>query len=186
MSPVIPTELQELISSAKVTASFVVDGSGSSIGPGGNSSGLGNKTDLALLRYIRSEAEIVLTSGRTARADSISMPKTADLAIFTAAGVESLALHPSDNQKLFVFGPERAKSFPEALEVVRGFGYQEIQLEFGETGFASVLDEINLCVVSGKSASGVRLFLQRHTIRQTDWFELEDLFVAVGAGRGKA
>lgn len=186
MSPVIPTELQELIAAAKVTASFVVDGTGSSIGPAGNSSGLGNKTDLALLKSIRSNAEVVVTSGGTARADNISMPKTADLAIFTAVGVEALALVPAENQKLFVFGPEKAKDFVEALETVRDFGYRNIQVEFGETGFASVLNRIDLCIISGRSASGVQLFLQNHSILQTGWFVLEDLFVAVGAGRGKA
>ena len=185
MSPAIPSELQELIAAAHITSSLVVDESGSSIGPSGNSSGLGNKTDLALLRYIRSESEIVLTSGGTARADNISMPKTADLAIFTSVGVDSLSLVPASGQRLFILGPEKATSFREALDAVRSLGYKNIQVEFGETGFASALDEIDLCVISGRRARGVQLFLDHHALAKIAWFELEDLFVALAAGRGK-
>ena len=186
MFPALPPELIELISKADITSSFVVDSAGSTLGTSGNSSGLGNRTDLSLLRLIRAQSEVVLTSGKTARADKISMPKSADLAIFTKTGVDSLELVPRDDQQLILIGSEQAAGFPEALEFLKELGYRHIQVEFGEAGFESLRGQIELCVISGMAASGVELFLQKHGISQSAWFELEDLFVALGSGRGKA
>lgn len=186
MFPVLPPELRQLISQADITASFVVDASGSTLGASGNSSGLGNKTDLSLLRFIRAQSEVVLTSGKTARSDQISMPKSADLAIYTKTGVEFLELEPKDDQQLILISSENASGFPEALAYLKSLGYRHIQIEFGEAGFSTLVAQIELCVVSGKAASGVELFLQKHGISQSAWFELEDLFVVLGSGRGKA
>lgn len=185
MFPALPLELQELISEAEVTASFVVDATGSTIGASGNSSGLGNDTDLSLLRFIRAQSEVVLTSGKTARADQISMPRSADLAVFTRTSVEFLGLSPKKDQQLILIGTEQAAGFPEALGFLKSLGYRNIQVEFGVTGFTSVLGQIDLCVISGKVAFGVEAFLKQHGIRQTAWFELDNLFVALGSGRGK-
>lgn len=183
--PALPVELKAIIAAAHVTTSFVVDERGSSVGKSGNSAGLGNKTDLALLRYIRSQSEIVLTSGRTARADQISMPKTADLAIFTSVGIETLNLAPSEDQALVLIGPEQASDYPAALEHLKLLGYLNIQVEFGESGLASVLSRIQLCVISSRMPAGVELFMHRHGIAKTAYFVLDDLVIAVGSGRGK-
>jgi hypothetical protein len=185
LSSALPLELQELISGAAITTSFVVDATGSPVGPSGNSSGIGNKTDLSLLRHVRAHSEIVLTSGKTARADSISMPKTAHLAILTAAGVDSLALKPTSDQRLILIGPHQAAGYSEALAFLKTLGYSSIQVEFGVTGLNAILEELDLCVISGRDSTGVKLFLEEHAINQSAWFELEDLFVALGSGRGK-
>lgn len=163
----------------------MVDAGGSTVGKDGNSTGLGNQTDLRLLGYIRSQSEVVLTSGRTARADNIKMPRTADLAILSAAGVESLTLEPKPNQRLVLLGPEQAGSYVEALSSLRNLGYQNIQLEFGVSGLAALLSEIDCCVISGRAETGVKLFQEQYGIIQSACFELEDLFVAVGSGRGR-
>lgn len=163
----------------------MVSAEGSSVGDAGNSTGLGNQTDLRLLGFIRSQSEVVLTSGKTARADNITMPRTADLAILTATGVESLGLDPKSNQRLMIIGPEQASGYREALMSLRELGYRNIQVEFGVGGLEAVLDEVDCCVISGRVATGVALFQEMHGISQNAWFELEDLFVAVGSGRGR-
>ncbi len=181
----LPPELQALISVAKLTTCLVVDKHGSSVNAFGNSAGIGNESDLALLRFIRAQSEIVLTSGKTARADDIRMPRAADLAIFTAAGVQSLRLEPKGDQSLVLIGSEQATNYLEALSHIRNLGYQNIQIEFGISGLSEVLQEIDVCVISGQDRAGVELFLEQQQIIPSQWFELKDLFVAVGSGRGK-
>jgi hypothetical protein len=113
------------------------------------------------------------------------MPKTAHLAILTAAGVDSLALKPTGDQRLVLIGPHQAAGYSEALAFVKTLGYSSIQVEFGVTGLNAILEELDLCVISGRDSTGVKLFLEEHAINQSAWFELEDLFVALGSGRGK-
>lgn len=185
LSQSLPIELLELINRAKITASFVVDKNGLTVNELGNSSGLGNATDLALLRALRANAEVVFTSGLTARADSYRMPKTADLAIFTRAGVDNLELDPAEGKKLSLIGPDRAASYSEALEELRRLGYRKIQLEFGLMGFAELLKQIDLFLISGLESMGVNAFLQTNGLSASQTFSLSDLTIAVGSGRGK-
>lgn len=175
MSP--PTELQALISQSSITASFVVGQVGEVAGPEQNSSGLSNQTDRQLLRAIRSNAEIVLTSGKTARLEHYKMPRTADLAIFTTHGISELELVPKAGQELVVIGPDKAKNYRQAFDYLKLLGYKRIQLEFGPAGFEALRDLVDLTVVSGISVSGVSKFASDHQLTPRREFHLENLVV---------
>lgn len=181
----LPARLQELIDASSITTSFVVDSQGKSVNEMGNSSGIGNQTDMLLLRTLRAHAQIVLTSGLTARADSYKMPRVADLAIFTQAGVSGLQLKPKPNQQLHLINQHMASSYLAALQHLLAIGYRRIHVEFGETGLAELLDQIELCVISSRNTQGPKRFLTAAGILEIASFSLPDLYIAVGSGRGK-
>lgn len=180
----LPARLHELIQASSVTTSFVVDPQGQSINGTGNSEGIGNQTDKMLLRALRANAEIVLTSGLTARADHYKMPRTADLAIFTGAGVASLELNPKPGQNLVLVDGQLASNYQSALQHLVNLGYRRIHVEFGVRGLLEILDNIELCVISSRDIAGPTAFMSTTGITQTDSFSLPDLFIAVGSGRG--
>lgn len=181
----LPAKLQDLIEGSSITTSFVVDPQGKSINETGNSAGIGNQTDMLLLRALRANAQIVLTSGLTARADRYRMPRTADLAIFTRAGVASLELNPKPGQNLVLIDGQHAPNYLSALQHLGTLGYQRIHVEFGVRGLMEILGHIELCVISSRDIAGPTAFLNATGITQTESFSLSDLFIAVGSGRGR-
>lgn len=181
-----PAELLEQISNASITTSFVVDGNGNFVNDQGTSRGLGNKTDLALLGVLRRNSEVVLTSGLTARNDGYVMPKTADLAIFTVQGVADLHLQEKPGQRFHLIGPPKANSYLEALDETVKLGYQKIQLEFGPKGLNALRDQIDLIVLSGIEARGVRKFAEANNLEISETYNLPDLVIALVFGRGRS
>lgn len=172
----LPTELSELISASQITSSFVVNQRGLVVNDDGSSLGIGNDSDKTLLRALRANAEIVLTSGRTARADRYRMPKTADLAILTKHGVEELDLTPKDGQKLLVLS-SAVGGFSGAIEHLQNLGYNNIHVEYGPTGFIETRDQIQLLTLSGTSEDGIKLFAAHHNLFPRARFELTELVV---------
>jgi hypothetical protein len=170
---------------ARTTASFVVDPLGSVVTEAGSSKGLGNESDLRILKTLRQHAEVVLTSGLTARIERYRMPAAADLAIFTEAGISDLALAPKPGQHLVILSPPDIPSYESALERLLS-SYSTVHVEFGPQGFREVLGRIDLVVVSGKSASGVREFVESFDLVPESMFELPELFVTLAVGRGRA
>ena len=180
----LPAELDDLIRGSRTSTSFVVDDDGGIANTSGSSSGIGNQTDKKLLSALRANAQVVLTSGKTARLDRYRMPKTADLAIFTNAGVGALELKPAAPQRLSVFGSEVATDFKGALDYTRSLGYDRVHVEFGLTGFLNILTELDLVLISCVSNSGPQAFFRRHGLTPTDRFELDDLNVWALSQRG--
>jgi hypothetical protein len=179
----LPADLLDRISKARITTSFVVDDSGGFVNELGNSRGIGNQTDLELLRALRANAEVVLTSGLTARNESYRMPRHADLAIFTSAGVQGLDLKPRAGQKLQILSPPQVNSYQEALRALAS-RYQSIHIEFGPTGVLAISPEIGLFVISGRKRSGIDAFIKELDLVPGETFELPDLFVTLALGRG--
>lgn len=173
----LPAELQNLISSSRITTSFVVDYEGDVVNQSGSSIGIGNLTDRKLLSALRASAQVVLTSGKTARLDNYRMPKKADLAVFTDTGVEEVDLRPVSTQRLTVFGSEVATDFKAALKHIQSLGYDRVQVEFGPTGFQQILPELDLVLISSVSNSGPKAFYKRYGLMPTERFDLEDLSV---------
>ena len=168
-----------------MTSSFVVDSAGKATNEQGNSKGLGNSSDLFLLKTLRRHAQVVLTSGLTARVENYRMPATADLAIFTQRGVGELGLEPKTNQRLLILTPPTVSSYEEALEVLLN-SYSRVHVEFGPTGVREILRRLDLVAVSGKNREGVAKFVSGIGLDVLEQFELPELFVTFGVGRGKA
>jgi hypothetical protein len=180
---ILPTSLLDQFEAARVTTSFVVDAAGASINSSGNSKGLGNETDLELLRALRAQAEVVLTSGLTARLENYRMPRHADLAIFTRAGVRGLDLKPRAGQKLQLLTPPVINSYQAALDTVNQ-KYQSVHVEFGLTGVKELAKSIDLFVISSQHPGGAALFLDELQVPGVEEFELSGLFITLALGRG--
>lgn len=148
----------------------------------GDSKGLGNATDLELLKTLRANCEIVLTSGLTARVENYRMPKHADLAIFTKRGVSNLGLKPKAGQTLQILTPPLVSSYLEALLVLKT-KYESIHVEFGPTGAMAIRDQVDLFVVSSVHDDGASEFLRAHALIPAESFMTEDLFITVAVGR---
>lgn len=157
----------------------MVGSQGEVANPEGGSSGIGNTTDKKLLGALRANAEIVLTSGKTARLERYRMPKSADLAIFTNQGVEELCLTPSPPQQLIVFGQEHAVSFSDAIDYLKTIGYQRIHLEFGPTGYVSCTSRIEKTFLSSIGRVGLERFCKVFGLSPEQEFDLGDLIVWV-------
>lgn len=178
----LPASLIQEISSAAITCSFVVGPDGEIASASGNSKGLGNDTDLELLKTLRSHAEVVLTSGLTARLENYRMPKHADLAIFTHRGVAGLNLKPKAGQKLHILTPPTFQSYHAALSALTD-RYQSIHIEFGPQGANELRDQIDLFVISGQSADGPKKFCEALQLSEIKQYSQPDLFITLATGR---
>lgn len=179
----LPAQLIEHITKARITCSFVVGEAGQVVDEQGGSKGLGNQTDLELLRALRSNAEVVLTSGLTARVEEYRMPRHADLAIFTQRGVAGLNLKPKAGQKLQVLTPPLVNSYQDAINALKT-RYGRIHVEFGPTGARSIKNEIELFVISSTYEVGPAKFLEELGLVETASFLAPELFITVAVGRG--
>ena len=154
----------------------MVNDAGAVANEAGTSAGIGNSTDKDLLAALRSHSEIVLTSGKTARADRYRMPKTADLAVLTRSGIDELQLEPKPGQRLIILG-DQATSYLSALDQLKDLGYRNVHVEYGPTGFRQVRRDLDLTLISGVSEGGIATFAEAHSLTQLDHFELDDLVV---------
>jgi hypothetical protein len=179
----LPRELLDQIVKATITCSFVVGDKGQVMSASGDSKGLGNPADLELLKTLRANCEIVLTSGLTARVENYRMPKHADLAIFTKHGVSNLGLKPKAGQKLQLLTPPLVKSYFEALLALKT-KYEAIHVEFGPTGAMAVRNQVDLFVVSSIHEQGAAAFLEALDLSPLTSFLTEDLFITTAVGRG--
>jgi riboflavin biosynthesis pyrimidine reductase len=65
---------------------FAIDQNGASFGVSGNSSDVSTALDRVLLGKLRSQADVIVTSGKTARIEKYKSSKYAPIAIFTKTG----------------------------------------------------------------------------------------------------
>lgn len=185
LSPSFDPILISAINASSITSSFVVDYTGSSVNQVGNSKGIGNETDLELLKALRAKSEVVLTSGLTARVEGYKMPRHADLAIFTAKGVSQLGLKPRAGQKLQILSPPLITNYLDSLHALKT-QYQNIHVEFGPVGAMAIRSEIDLFVLSSKTRQGIEIFAEKLDLSPSVTFDLPDLVITLAAGRGKA
>lgn len=148
-------------------ANFVIDEGGASFGASGDSSDVSNHVDRLLLGKLRSLADVIVTSGKTARAERYKSSKHAPIAIFTRTGdldsvpavqgtqyFTPLVLAPtpllnqveaelSDVDARFIgFGSsEPTRAWPRKIaEVLHHEGYQSPILESGISSMRAFLD----------------------------------------------
>ncbi len=171
------------LSPGLVTASLVVSDQGLAWSAEGNSRGLGNETDLTLLKWFRSRAQVVLTSGLTAELENYKLPSKARLAILT----NSERHYPNlvQHKDKIVWLSEM--DYSDAIEALRAMGFSSVHTEFGPTGFCELASLVDVdAFLSSKSQEGLLTFVNEQDLVIETQTELEELVIARVSGRGKA
>ena len=166
-----------------VTASLVVSPTGSAVSTNGTSRGLGNETDLALLKWFRARSQIVLTSGKTAELENYRYPSRTELAILSRSQRNYDSLAKDREKVLFLSGVE---TYLQAIDELTNLGFQRIHCEFGPSGFVDLVNEGKVDgFVSSVEASGIERFAQLHNLSAAKLHLVaDDLVVGQLLGRG--
>lgn len=164
-----------MVSGFAVTASLVCDESGNTISSEGSSSGLGNNTDLALLVAMRRQAQVIVTSGRTLRADNYRFPKSADLAVLTNQQVDIVA---PEGQKLIV----SSSGYEQLIQQLSHSGYTRMHVEYGVSGIMELIarNVLDALLLSSKQLSGIQVLSKELKVSPII-IELDDLYVGLVA-----
>jgi riboflavin biosynthesis pyrimidine reductase len=104
-----------------VRLNMIVGAHGEFVDETGSSKGLSNELDRKLIGHLRRRSDVVVTGGNTARAEEYSVPSHCALAVISSS---------------FELTDERYIRLPnpaEALETLRGKGFERILLETGPT-----------------------------------------------------
>ncbi len=171
----IPLAMQSLASGLKTTTSLVVDEFGKTVNELGSSSGIGNAVDLELLKGLRRNADVVLTTGATFRADQYKFPKTSDLAVLST---RQPVMQVPQNKRLTWIKSDYVKAFSD----LESAGYHRIHVEYGMTGMNSLRSARYPIVlfISSVTSQGVDRFLEEQRMTGLK-IELPGLFLAVVA-----
>lgn len=166
---------RQLVSGFAVTASLVCDESGNTISSDGSSTGLGNETDLALLVAMRRQAQVIVTSGKTLRADNYRFPKFADLAVLTNQKVDIVV---PEGQKLIV----SSSGYEQMIQDLSHSGYTKMHVEHGVAGIKELIarNVLDALLLSSKQRSGVEV-LSRELNVSPIIIQLDDLYVGLVA-----
>lgn len=166
---------KQLVSGFAVTASLVCDEQGRTVSEFGSSKGLGNATDLELLIALRHQADVVLTSGATFRADEYRFPRSADLAVLTRQTVD-LEVPPGRSLHLINSG------FSGAVIELLNRRYEHIHVEYGLTGIAEVMANglLDALFLSSKSKAGVERLAHSLNVDPI-MFGLSELYIGLVA-----
>ena len=170
-----PSFFKELVSGYSVTASLVADEYGNTVSSLGNSSGLGNATDLSLLIALRRKSQVILTTGKTFRSDQYKFPKLADLAVLTE---QVLDISVPAGQKLIV----ASGGYHQALLDLQRSDYKRVHIEYGITGVRALLEAkaLDALFLSSRSKSGFLALASELNVEPLV-ISLEDLYVGLVA-----
>lgn len=166
---------RQLVSGFAITASLVCDESGNTISSQGSSSGLGNDTDLALLVAMRRQPQVIVTSGKTLRADNYRFPRFADLAVLTSHKVD---IDAPEGQKLIL----SSSSYVQMINDLSRSGYARMHVEYGVTGIKELIAKnvLDALLLSSRRLSGVEA-LSRELKVSPIIIQLDDLYVGLVA-----
>lgn len=133
-------------------ATLVSDEHGHLLGLDGNSKGIGNQLDLQLLIALRSKADVIVTTGKTARAESYKASRFAPLAFVTKSRVSLLelpaVLEPGVHENIFLEPLDGVQVFDWANEELSKKGYTSILFEGGSSSLESLWSsDLNLQLV---------------------------------------
>jgi riboflavin biosynthesis pyrimidine reductase len=182
---------------------FAIDSRGKSFGETGSSSDVSTDLDRQLLGKLRALSDVIVTSGKTARAEKYRSSKHAPIAIFTSSGdldavpaiqgtqyftpivltprsrKESVeeALSDVDVRVLTFEGHNRSLLWPAAIEeIIRHEGYQSPILESGQ----STLREFIACgIVSEICLSITNSVASSVSARDLSSINLETVFGSI-------
>lgn len=115
-------------------ASYVVDSSGKYVDDNGSSANLGNSGDLSLLMSLREKADVIVTTGATARAENYRPSRFAPITVISRKP-ESLAKLPlfvnSGTFSNQVFQPSQDELFTELTGYLKEQGHSRFLFEGG-------------------------------------------------------
>jgi hypothetical protein len=181
--------LDAVVSGFEVTASLVLDSAGSSVNASGNSRGIGGPVDLMLLKSLRRQAQLVYTSGKTARAEGQIRPNSKDLAVLSKTPVAE-TFGPGTGKLLQVGAFEGADlvvdSALDGLRLLQKSGYQRVHCEFGVLVTTELLGSggLDALFLSCESGEGADIFATSHSFEISARYRVGDLRILVVAGRG--
>jgi riboflavin biosynthesis pyrimidine reductase len=115
-------------------ASLVIDAEGNAVGTDGTSKTVGNDTDLQLLLSLRAKADVIVTTGKTARAENYKASRFAPIAFITRHP-ESLATLPA------IANPGAFENVYLTSSTGDSSIFERFDRELSERGFESVLFE---------------------------------------------
>ena len=170
---------KEYVSGFSITASLVADEFGGTVSSLGNSKGIGNDTDLALLIALRRQSEVILTSGKTFRCDQYKFPRSADLAVLTT---QNLEIEAPAGQRLTLL----RIGYTSSIRELKNAGYSRIHIEYGVTGITKLVEESQLdaLVLSSQSITGLMALSEKLGV-EPNVAELSDLYVGLVAWQPK-
>ena len=154
---------------------MVCDEFGSTISDNGSSAGLGNATDLSLLIALRRQSQVIVTSGKTLRADDYRFPKFADLAVLTNSKVE---LSAPEGQKLLL----DSTSYVGLVDRLLQSDYSRLHIEYGITGIKELIkhQRLSALYLSSKHIAGLEALATELQVTPAI-IELDDLYVGLVA-----
>ncbi|WP_138315524.1 dihydrofolate reductase family protein [Rhodoluna limnophila] len=80
---------------------MVISPNGLTADPSGSSDGISNREDRAMLGYLRSQSDLIVTTGATARAENYRSSKYAPLAIITTGSVDLSSIPAMQDSSIF-------------------------------------------------------------------------------------
>lgn len=116
-------------------ATLVSNEDGLLVGRDGNSKDIGNQVDLQLLMALRSKADVICTTGKTARAESYKASRFAPLAFLTKSrdslsGIPAIS-EPGPHQNIFLDPLDGISTFSWANTELNNMGFVSILFEGG-------------------------------------------------------
>ncbi len=116
-------------------ATLVSNEDGLLVGRDGNSKGIGNQVDLQLLMALRSKADVICTTGKTARAEAYKASRFAPLAFLTKSK-ESLKqipalIEPGPHENIFLLPQDADNAFNWATGELKSKGLTRVLFEGG-------------------------------------------------------
>lgn len=175
-----PSILEALVCGRRHTASLVCSPNGEFLDEHGTSKGLGGPVDKQWLISLRRSSDIVLTSGKTFRAEEYRMPKKSDLAVLSRAPVDTQSLSMQPGQKVIQF--ERSSYSNAATELARD-GYRRIHIEYGPRGITALIEsgfEFDLWL-SGDSDRAVQLGASHLGVQAEILLRVDGLSIALAS-----
>lgn len=133
-------------------ATIVSNENGLIVGQDGSSKGIGNQVDLQLLMALRSKADVICTTGKTARAESYKASRFAPLAFLTKSR-ESLSeipavVEPGLHENIFIQPRVGIDPFNWANIELNNMGLTSILFEGGPSSLEDLwLDDLPIQLV---------------------------------------
>lgn len=126
-------------------ATFVINEEGQSVGTDGTSASLSNPTDLAFLISLRTKADVIVTTGATARAEKYKASRLAPIAFLTRNPDSLLALpaftQPGPNKNILLTPKSETSAFLDSQSKLRDLGFKSFLFEGGRNSLNDLLEQ---------------------------------------------